>query len=1116
MFDSDTVELIRNAPELSGLDLESLPQEITAAYAAIVSARLRLRASIDTSDDEALSSELEASISQLRRLAFTQEALVAVVPDRSDREAAAFVAGTAHHVVLQAERLRNFEAKPSRLTTDSIAAEVSATLLFLAADSIADAAEMSKHIVVSEHASPTERALLRAIQMLASGRLRGILSTANLSLSTQGSESPAEKATEALYAMLLGCLQALAQQLTGAAEDEDGWLIAERNPLAELREVAHLCSRTSDFTNLHNAPVLSIFPGPSHLASLLIAVASNLPNSATTAVRPPPTLDPGRWASLMREMAIKRPYLWRNHRKAIAHGYLEIGKSAVLSFPTGAGKSTLAELKIAASLLTGKKVVFLAPTLALVDQTTEALASAFSRATVRGEQVQDGLADFDEITLPEIAVMTPERCLTMLSFNPGAFAEAGLLIFDECHLMHPNGGTGSHRSIDSMLCLLNFNSLVPASDIVLISAMISNGAELSRWIEELTTRECLSLDLTWKPTRQVRGCVLYRSDEINALIEDLKNSRRKTGKKNPSVIVKRRMKIKPHGLFCLHQTWHSKQRDAYSLLPLLDQPVDLAIGVGKTRWYLTSNANQVAASLAVGAAASHAVSLGLKTLIFAQTRVLAQSTAQRVGELLGDSAIVLNENERRLYAAASNELGAPEHLYLDADASGRLKHSAASHHGLLLASERHLHEMLFRRADGINVLVATSTLAQGMNLPSQVVIIAGDSRFDSLANQMEKLQAHELLNAAGRAGRAGDSSYGFVLIVPSKVVDFDDDKGKIHTHWMDLQSIFSQSDQCLLMEDPIQPLLDRIHEMGTETGEAERYLLRRLPVGGEADIDAPARALLSRSIGAFRKRVAGEQSWVEERIASALLLRKSEGGASEGHHWTDQVAAAAGIDVKIVRQLSERQLTNAPPVAEGTIPLAQWVLDWLGENPSLIETLFRPESLEQLLGSKFKSLDDEQKRNDYAIPKIGELLTLWMEGKPLCHLEAKLTGQSSNLGKCLKARVFALRIVPELAYICSLPALIDRAHRKEAMDWIEPPASITTLASCVRLGLSSADMMVLHQIRAGKLMRRGVHAQFHEVDRHLLARPQDVPVAVVTARVRRAVRIFDSEGDSGI
>jgi hypothetical protein len=43
MFDSNTVALIKSAPPLPGLDLNALPQQITEAYAAIVSARIRLR-----------------------------------------------------------------------------------------------------------------------------------------------------------------------------------------------------------------------------------------------------------------------------------------------------------------------------------------------------------------------------------------------------------------------------------------------------------------------------------------------------------------------------------------------------------------------------------------------------------------------------------------------------------------------------------------------------------------------------------------------------------------------------------------------------------------------------------------------------------------------------------------------------------------------------------------------------------------------------------------------------------------------------------------------------------------------------------------------------------------
>jgi len=156
---------------------------------------------------------------------------------------------------------------------------------------------------------------------------------------------------------------------------------------------------------------------------------------------------------------------------------------------------------------------------------------------------------------------------------------------------------------------------------------------------------------------------------------------------------------------------------------------------------------------------------------------------------------------------------------------------------------------LFRRANGVNVLVATSTLAQGMNLLSEVVIIAGDSRFDPNANRMARLEAHELLNAAGRAGRAGEVSQGFVLIVPSKVTDFDSSTNQIHHHWSDLRAIFSQSDQCLDIDDPFIALLDHIHASVPAAGSVAQYLLSRLPVGESADeggADAPAIRLLSR------------------------------------------------------------------------------------------------------------------------------------------------------------------------------------------------------------------------------------------------------------------------------
>ncbi|KTB56205.1 hypothetical protein AO063_29125 [Pseudomonas fluorescens ICMP 11288] len=167
-----------------------------------------------------------------------------------------------------------------------------------------------------------------------------------------------------------------------------------------------------------------------------------------------------------------------------------------------------------------------------------------------------------------------------------------------------------------------------------------------------------------------------------------------------------------------------------------------------------------------------------------------------------------------------------------------------------MKNERLLHESLFKRRDGIDALFTTSTLARGMNLPSDIVLIAGDSRWDVAGDRMKQLDAHELLNAAGRAGRAGEGGQGFVLIIPSKIININDAKNNIASHWMTLQGIFSQSDQCLKINDPLMGLLDHIHFGMLE--DNEEYLLAWLPFGEEDAPEEPAKAMIRRTFAAYQ------------------------------------------------------------------------------------------------------------------------------------------------------------------------------------------------------------------------------------------------------------------------
>ena len=61
--------------------------------------------------------------------------------------------------------------------------------------------------------------------------------------------------------------------------------------------------------------------------------------------------------------------------------------------------------------------------------------------------------------LPEIIVTTPERCLMLQSIQPEAFADVALVVFDECHLLHPRESDRSRRAVDAMLCILKSHEL---------------------------------------------------------------------------------------------------------------------------------------------------------------------------------------------------------------------------------------------------------------------------------------------------------------------------------------------------------------------------------------------------------------------------------------------------------------------------------------------------------------------------------------------------------------------------------------------------------------------------------------------------------------------------------
>ncbi|HDS1824801.1 DEAD/DEAH box helicase [Stenotrophomonas maltophilia] len=1099
MFDRETLDLIASAPSLQGLESRDLAKELTAAYTKIVAARIRLR-----SGEEA-DHGIESLIDEMRRLAFVQESLVSLAPESDTRRSAAFVAGTAHHVVFQAEALSAEASTSSELRLDAIPAGISSSLLFLIAQAHADAVEMTKTMVPPEGSDSVSSALIDALRRL----IRGDLATvASMSNSTRGwMESPSPRiglGATALYVMILDGVRLLSNELMGRPD-------LARSSDEVFARVAELSIRTTDLSNFSNGSVASqsTYPGPFHLATLLLGAGKELRASSLVSINPPSGVPGDRWREKMGLIAGSRPYLWKNHLQAVRRGYLDNGVSSVVSFPTGAGKSTLSELKIASALLASRKVVFLAPTLALVDQVARSLGSVFPSGQIQRERSSDSVEDIADEGLPEISVMTPERCLALLGYESAAFAEVGLLVFDEFHLIHSSGVGRDRRSIDAMVCLLNFTLAAPTADLLLMSAMVSNASEVAAWVESLTSRSCLALDLNWKPTRQVRGVVLYQATEVASSQAILAAAAEARTTAAPPASVKRQLQVKPYGFMGLQQTWMTNNISDYLLVPLLDRNVKLgAAGTRTSDWYLTPNSTEVAAEVAIGAA-TRSASDTLKTLVFTQTIPWAASIAKKVSDALPARAIVLNQSERQSFDAALTELGDRSALYADVGEGFDLRSLALTHHGLLLPQERALHESLYRRPDGVDVVVATSTLAQGMNLPSQVVIISSDQRFDADSERMGTLEAHELLNAAGRAGRAGENSFGFVLVVPGRVMRFDGQSNTISRYWNQLRQVFSQSDQCLAVEDPLVRVLDRMHESTVELDETARYMLRRLPISFDRESSRSAvREYLGRTMGAFSSSARGVQDWVD--LSSQAVARfRDEFGAEQNPDWIDKLAASTGVEPVVIRGLESHMQRSCPDEFANVKEWVEWVFGWLAEDPSLVPQLVRKGNLEGLFEKDFARLSSDQERGQWAIPRLQELLLMWMEGKSLMEMEVSQAIGASSAGKCKCSRIFVLRVVPDLAFIFGLPEQLIRAKRRAAADDGESPASASKLSACVKEGYAEVELLALSYVKNLSMVRRGIHELWTEVRPMVLAPIHPEKWAETLARVRSAHQVYE-------
>ncbi|MFE7126695.1 DEAD/DEAH box helicase [Streptomyces sp. NPDC057617] len=415
----------------------------------------------------------------------------------------------------------------------------------------------------------------------------------------------------------------------------------------------------------------------------------------------------------------------------------------LISVPTSAGKTLMAQLVICAHLAAGAgRVLYVSPLRSLGREMRQALRS---RLRVLGRKLGDDQPDFPapgaQATAgdADVEVLTPERLMHALRQDANAALEGvGLIVVDEAHHMqHTERGF----LLEGLLAFCQAHPSPPR--LVLLSAAVGNHAELAAWLDPSQPAEDVVFTSQWRGPRRLHGLlspIKFTDQLTRTKLPPRANRTRNTEAVLPMGL---RISVRPTST---GKTFHmATQRD---------QPLGQRIYREKFPGDTTGKQTSSVTNYALFAFGAAHLSRAGSVLVVCSSRLATRNTAQAIAALLPEFPPAAP-----LAGFLADTLGA-DHPIVDC-----ARHGVAYHHAQLPAEVLHAVEDALR-GDQLKALCCTSTLTDGVNLPVRSVIINSevDDGLPRTWSGQPQMGPAQLLNAVGRAGRAGRESEGWILL----------------------------------------------------------------------------------------------------------------------------------------------------------------------------------------------------------------------------------------------------------------------------------------------------------------------------------------------------------------
>ena len=320
---------------------------------------------------------------------------------------------------------------------------------------------------------------------------------------------------------------------------------------------------------------------------------------------------------------------------------------------------------------------------------------------------------------------------------------------------------------------------------------------------------------------------------------------------------------------------------------------------------------------------SDTISKGGQLLVFVSSRSSAQKEARELSKhcrrLLVDGFHGIGSETAETWENISDSVSRAEGSNLGKMLSDSLRGGVAFHHAGLTGRQRGVVEDGFRRGD-LFCIVATPTLAQGVNLPARTVVIRDYRRWSAAAGMSMPLPVMEVMQMMGRAGRPKYDDVGESWLL-AKGRD-EEDK---------LVSLYLRGEP----EEVTSKLANPNAMRAEEDPALLTHVLSMLATGGISDRDALGRFFSKTFLATQLDREdlagrlddviswlatngmierTGESEEVKQRMLEEIPIEQTEEWEDDLPSWVDSASEVLGIEMQRGMEENQDKPRRGPPI----------------------------------------------------------------------------------------------------------------------------------------------------------------------------------------------------------